>query len=386
MSNRIASGAVTTAALLFLAFGLTAGCSPKPATPAAAADSSKAKAFKVTDAQRARLQIVTLATANFRPTLEVTGTVAFNGDKSTQVLSAISGPVTRLIANLGTEVSPGEALAMVASPDFAAAVATYRKSEAALRNSARILKQDEQLFANDAIARSDLEQARTDNASATADREAAMLALYALGLDATTVAAIRDGQQAAPVESAIRSPIRGTVVERMINPGQQLQAGTTPTFTVADLATMWVIASVYTSDISLVTAGVPVDILTDVSPKPVSGRVDYVGAIVDPGTKATTVRIVADNPAQLLKRDMFVRMLVHSRTDRAGLLVPVAAVLRDDENLPFVFIAGADGTFARRRVTVGYRVTDRYEVTAGLAVGEKVVADGALFLQFAQSQ
>jgi cobalt-zinc-cadmium efflux system membrane fusion protein len=362
-----------------------AGCGAKPDAAIAAA-AEKPSAFKVTDEQRAKLRIVTLSKETFRPTLEVTGTVAFNGDKSTQVLSPVSGPVARIVVNLGANVTQGEPLALVASPDFAVDVATYRKAETSLRNTARILKLDEQLFANDALARSDLDQARSDNAGAEADRDAAMLALRSLGLDDPTINSIRDGQRTAPVQGTIVAPIPGTVVEKLINPGQLLAAGSTPAFTVADLTSMWVIASVYATDIPLVTKGVDVDILTDASPKPVHGFVDYVAPIVDPGTKATTVRIVAENSAQLLKRDMFVRMIVHSRQERSGLLVPVASVLRDDDNLPFVFVSNAEGAFVRRRVTLGYRVADRYEILTGLAAGEKVVADGALFVQFAESQ
>ncbi len=200
------------------------------------------------------------------------------------------------------------------------------------------------------------------------------------------VNAIRDGKSTAPVQGTIVAPIPGIVVEQLINPGQLLAAGTTPAFTVADVSSMWVIASVYATDIPLVSKGVHVDILTDASTKPVAGVVDYVAPIVDPGTKATTVRIVAENPGQLLKRDMFVRLLVHSRQEHTGLLVPVAAVLRDDDNLPFVFVSDASGAFVRRRVTLGYRVGERYEIPTGLAVGDKVVGDGALFIQFAENQ
>src|SRR5207247_8572449 len=97
---------------------LVAGCSAKPAdtnVPVAA----KASGFRVTDEQRKRLRIVTVARSTFQPTLEVTGTVAFNADQSTQVLSPISGPVARLLVNPGAVVSAGQALATVSSPDFA---------------------------------------------------------------------------------------------------------------------------------------------------------------------------------------------------------------------------------------------------------------------------
>ena len=64
----------------------------------------------------------------------------------------------------------------------------------------------------------------------------------------------------------------------------------------------------------------------------------------------------------------------------------MSAILRDDENLPFVYVVQPDGSFARAHVTLGYRDGDRYEITAGLNAGDQIVVDGALFVQFMQSQ
>jgi membrane fusion protein, heavy metal efflux system len=97
-------------------------------------------------------------------------------------------------------------------------------------------------------------------------------------------------------------------------------------------------------------------------------------------------RIVAPNPGDLLKKQMFVDVSIESGRVSTGLLVPVSAVLRDDENLPFVYLALPDGSFARRHVTLGYRDSQNYDVTSGLESRYKVVANGALFLQFMQSQ
>jgi cobalt-zinc-cadmium efflux system membrane fusion protein len=69
-----------------------------------------------------------------------------------------------------------------------------------------------------------------------------------------------------------------------------------------------------------------------------------------------------------------------------GLLVPSTSVLRDEENLPFVYVSAPNGSFDRRQITLGSRVGDSYEVTSGIKSGDKVVAEGALFLQFAESQ
>ena len=83
---------------------------------------------------------------------------------------------------------------------------------------------------------------------------------------------------------------------------------------------------------------------------------------------------------------MYVRVLIHSQHEQTGLLIPVAAILRDDENLPFVYLEQSDGSFARRHVALGYRDGDRYEITSGLKAGEKVVVEGGIFVRFIQSQ
>ena len=80
------------------------------------------------------------------------------------------------------------------------------------------------------------------------------------------------------------------------------------------------------------------------------------------------------------------RVGIHSHRESRGILAPVSAILRDDENLPFLFVANSDGTFDRRRITTGSQVGDRIEVATGLRAGEQIVIQGGLFMQFAQSQ
>lgn len=351
--------------------------------PADAGDAKAATAspsnLTLTPAQQSRIHVVTASPTSFQPTIETTGTVAFNGDRSTQVLSPVSGPVTRLIVQPGAYVSKGAPLATVSSPDFASAIAAYRKAAQNATNLQRIAAQNEQLFKTDAISRREVEQAQTDAAGAIADREAAVEQLRALGIDP---AGLSGSGNAAAV---IRAPISGTLVERLITPGQLLQAGATPAFTIADLSSVWVMANVFESDLASVRKGESVAVSSDVSPTPFTGVVDYVAALVDSSTRATSVRVVVNNRGDLLKRDMYVRVAIRGETPRTAILVPEAAVLRDDENLPFVFVASGSG-YARRRIVVGSHVGGSYEVRSGLNAGDRVVAEGSLFLQFAESQ
>ncbi len=364
---------------------IVAACSSRAPAPAVTHRPTAAANFTLTDVQRQRIHVEAADSTRFTPTVHATGTVAFNGDRSTPVLSAISGPVSRILVTTGARVARGAPLAEVASPDFADAVAAYQKAQTALRNAARIATLDAQLFANDAIARSDLDQARADSASAYADREAAVEQMVSLGVDTSTINAIREGKPVAAAAGIIRAPIAGVVVEKLINPGQLISGGATQCFTIADLSTVWVMANVFESDLAAVAPGEHA-VVTTAAGDSFPGRVAYVGALVDPTTRATAVRVVAENHGDALKRDMYVNVAIQSTRARAGLLVPVSAVLRDDNNLPFAFVAQADGSFERRHVSVGSRVGERYEITGGLAAGERIVTDGALFLQFAASQ
>jgi membrane fusion protein, heavy metal efflux system len=177
----------------------------------------------------------------------------------------------------------------------------------------------------------------------------------------------------------IRSPISGTVVEKLVTPGQLLQAAT-PAFTVADLSSVWVMANVFETDLPAVHAGDTADIITG-SGQTLTGRVDYIAALVDPNTRAVSVRLDVPNPGEVLKRDLYVRVQLHSQVPVKGILVPVSSVLRDDENLPFVFVTKPDGSFERRRVDLASRLGDRQEIRSGLTAGESIVVEGGLFLQ-----
>jgi membrane fusion protein, heavy metal efflux system len=336
-------------------------------------------------AQRAKIHTETIQPSTFRRTIQTSGTVSFDADQATTVLAPVSGPVSKLVVPLGAKVKAGDVLATAASPDYATAISTYRKALTTATNARRIADLAEQLSHNN-LSRKEVEQAQTDAANAEADRDAALEELYSLGVDAPTVRAIQDNQPLTNLTGSIRSPLAGTVVEKLITPGQLLQAGTTPCFTVADLSQVWVMANIFESDIGAVQEGDPAEIITSAWLTNIAGRVDYISAIVDPNTRAIGVRVVANNPQDILKKQMYVRVLLHSRREQTGLLAPVSAVLRDEENLPFVYLANPDGSYSRRRLTLGSRVGDRYETTSGLAAGDKVVIEGGLFLQFLQSQ
>ena len=340
----------------------------------------------LTAAQRQNIQLYTVATSRFRRTLETTAAIDFDDDQATSVLAPFSGPVAKLLVSQGDEVGKGQPLAIVDSPDFAAAVTAYQKAVATARTDRRVAAFDQDLVQHNGVSQREYEQAQTDAVNAEADREAALRALVSLNVPPQAIEAINQGRPVSDPGGMIRSPVAGTVVEKLITPGELLQSGTTPCFTVANLSRVWVMARLFGSDLAAVSVGDPAEVVTGVDAHNFPGTVDKISALVDPDTRAVEVRVVAENPRHALRKGMYVRVLIHSRSETDGTLIPISAVLRDDENLPFVYVADSDRSFARRQITLGARVEDQYEVAAGLRAGDRVVVAGGLFVQFMQSQ
>ena len=351
---------------------MLAGCSSSPdqssATPAVAN-------VRLTKAQLAHIQLYTVVPVGYRQKIEAPGTVDFDNDQATSVVSPFTGPVTRIFVAQGQHVSKGQPLAMVASADVANAVAAYRKAAVASANARRVAAADRDLAAHNGISEREAAQAQTDAASAEADRVAAAQALATLGAG-----------PGSGLNGIIRAPVSGVIADKTVTPGQLLQAGSSTAFTVANLSQVWVLAQVVPDDLSKVGAGDAATIDPGNGTGPFHGTVQNIGSTVDPNTRAIVARVVAPNPGGLLKKQMYVDVSIESGRVSTGLLVPVSAILHDDENLPFVYVALPDGSFARRHVTLGYRDSQNEEVTSGLASGDRIVSNGALFLQFMQSQ
>jgi cobalt-zinc-cadmium efflux system membrane fusion protein len=376
--------ALGTTLAAMAAIMLGAGCSSK--NDDSQASSAKAGNVTLTAAQRQHIQLYTVETSKFRKTVEAAGAVDFDNDQATSVLAPFSGPVSRLVVALGQQVKKGDPLAEVDSPDFAEAIGTYRKALATAKTDRRLADLDKDLIEHHGVSAREAAQAETDAVNAEADRDAALQALVSLNVNPQTIKDIQEGRPILRPAGIIRSPITGTVVEKLITPGELLAAGTTPCFTVANLSRVWVMAQVFGSDLASISLGDSADVITGIDAKNFSGRVDNISALVDPDTRSVIVRVVAENTDNFLKKQMYVRVRIQAHRESAGLLVPVSAILRDDENLPFVYLTQPDGSFARRHVTLSYRAGDQFDIAAGLNAGNQIVIDGGLFVQFMQTQ
>jgi membrane fusion protein, heavy metal efflux system len=347
------------------------------------AKADTAELFTVPKEQMAHLEIVATEKGPLPRTLRLAGAVAYDAFQTTPVFAAIGGPVREILVAPGQFVQAGQPLLTVTSPDYSAARSAYIKARDAFALAEKLFTRSKDLYAHGAISEADLQQAESNQTQAHADMESSADALRALGLK-DPEALIR-----APVKSTaeipIPAPVTGEIVERLVGPGQLLQGGATQCFTISNTNTVWVLVSVYQSDLPFVHLGDLVEINTDTYPELFHGKISYLAPALDPNTRTLQARIVTQNPGKKLKKDLYVTALVKAGTIPDAITVPEAAVLRGTENQPFVYVQVSANQFARRVVTLGLSNKGRMQILSGLKEGEKVVGDGSLFLQFKNS-
>jgi cobalt-zinc-cadmium efflux system membrane fusion protein len=363
---------------LLAAAGCGGGQGAMTSFSAAERPGDRAALFTLAENQMARIQIYPVETAPLARILRLTGTVAYNGFQTTPVITQVGGPVSRILVTPGQQVKAGEPLLYVASPDFSLLRSGYIKAKDAFELADKIDKRAKDLYQHGAIALADVEQADSGRAQAQADLEAAEQAIRIVGISDPEDFITRP----ATAEIALMSPGAGEIVERLCNQGQLLQAGATQCFTLSDMSRVWVLVNIYQNDIAYVKVGDAVTISNETYPGAVSGTIQYIAPSLDPTTRTLQARIESANPGERLKKDMYVTAEVQAGTIPDAISVPDAAILRDAQNLPYVYLVAGNRQFAQRSITIGDSQGGTTHVLTGLQAGDRIVGDGSLFLQF----
>jgi cobalt-zinc-cadmium efflux system membrane fusion protein len=370
-------------ALVVAGLAALAGCgqSEKAGSDKYSKNSDNAELFSIPQDQMSHVQLVTVQPSTLARTLRLPGTVAFNSFRTTPVITQVSGPVSRVVVAPGQKVHRGQPMLYVASPDFSQLRTNYLKARDVNDLAQKTYNRAKDLYDHHAIAVKDLEQAESAAVQAGGDLSSAEAALKVMGISNPEALA-----KAPPsFEVPVLAPIAGEVVEQDVSAGQLLQPGNTQCFMISDTSNVWVLVNVYQQDLPYVRTGDAVTIRTDSYSDAFQGRISYVAASLDPSTRTLQARIQTNNPGQKLKKDMYVTASVQAGTIKDAITVPDSAVLRDSENQPFVYVAVSPNQFGRRPVTLGESQKGQTQITSGLKAGERVIGDGSLFLQFANS-
>lgn len=294
--------------------------------------------------------------------------VAYDERRLAKLGPPVSGRVGSVKVVPGDQVKSGSILLTLQAPDIAGAQAQVAQAKSARATAERTAERTALLVKEGAGSEAEhqrseaaLEQARNEEQRAIAAMNAIGGANGANGFD-------------------LKTPIAGTIVERNVTVGTQVHADQDqPLIVVADLSTVWVQADVYEQDLKDVHVGddVTVEILAQ-SDKRFPAKINYVGEVVDPQTRAVRARIELDNSERALRPGMFARVEVRG-TSTATAEVPTSALVARRDQF-YVFTQNADGAFTEREVRLGRQHGEHTTILGGLSPGDHVVTEGAVLL------
>ncbi len=305
-------------------------------------------------------------------TLTVTGVVNPDVSRNVPVISLASGRVVDIRARLGDQVKKGQLLMRVQSADISAAFSDYQKSVNDERLARTQLERAKILYDRGAIAQKDLEVAEDAEQNAKADLEAKADRLRVLGVN-------KDHPSGSGIVDVV-APVSGVITDQQVTNAAGVQALSGPNpFTISDLSYVWILCDVHENELSNIRLGDYADIHLNAYPDQLlKGRIDNIGAVLDPNIRTAKVRLQVQNPG-MLRVGMFATATFYGKNAESRAAIPATAILHLHDR-DWVFMPTGDGHFQRVEVTAGATLSgNMQEIIAGLRPGQQVISNALEF-------
>jgi cobalt-zinc-cadmium efflux system membrane fusion protein len=343
-----------------------------PATESSARLSSDTLRFDLNAPQLTFLRIEPVQAFSVPLAEPFNARVAYDDNRTARVFSPVAGRVVRIVAEAGQRVKAGDPLLWIDAPDYAEAVADVTKADADLRNKQAVFDRAQLVYEAQGISRKDLQEAEADWRAADAEAQRARARLQNLGTP----------NAAAGGRFVLRAPIDGSVSERKVNAGSEVQTDADdPLFVITDPSHLWVLVDLPERQLGSMQVGQAIAIQVDAYPdETFPGTVVVVGGALDAVTRRVQVLCAVENPEPYkLLPEMFARVTPAAATQQTLPRVPNAAVFTQGL-YSYLFVETAPGMLQRRRVTPDRQGTQYTWIRDGLQAGERIVTTGALLL------
>jgi cobalt-zinc-cadmium efflux system membrane fusion protein len=358
--------------------------SAKAATDAGRAVSNNpdtGQSIELTEKDAAAIKPMPVGEREFPIEKTAVGSIDFNQDMTVQVFTPYQGRIASLFAKLGDNVTNGQTLFTIDSPDLVQASSTLISAAGVLELTTRNLARLQGLYQTRSISQKDLEQAASDQQTAEGALRGARDAVRLFGKTDADMDRMIKERRVDPI-LIVRSPVSGRISARNAAPGLYVQPGNPPApYSVADVSTMWMLANVPETDVTAFRLGQPVRVTVSAYPDHAfDGRITTIGLTVDPNTRRVLVRSEIQDPRHELWAGMFATFVIQTGDPVRSLAVPFAGVAREGDGTMVVWVTTDGRRFTKRTVKIGLQHDGHHQILEGLQPGEEVATDGALFL------
>jgi cobalt-zinc-cadmium efflux system membrane fusion protein len=310
------------------------------------------------------------------------GRVEANERQVSRIGATVTGRVTKVLAELGDVVRPGQVLAQVSSPELTTAQLAFLRAQSNQALAERAVDRARQLIQADVIGSAELLRRESELSIARAEKRAAEDQLRLAGLPSDAIEKLGTTGALHP-EAGVITHLGGVVVERKVSQGQVVQTGE-QLFTVADLSKVWVVGSLPEQAARSVYRGQTVEIEVPAIDRKMSGRVVFVSDTIQPETRTVTVRTELENRSRELKPQMLANMRLASAAQKM-VVIPDAAVVREGDK-DHVFVEIGANTYRLVPVELAPTTNHQRPVLKGLHEGDTIVVDGGFHLNNDRAQ
>jgi len=308
---------------------------------------------------------------NFSAKFSAVGTVRPVAGKIAEIAPPFEGRIVKSYVRLGQKVAAGSTVFEFNSSEFYEATKAYFVARSANELAQKIYNRQKELFSNGVAAQKDLEQAHNEAIMADQEFEQAKATLSIFNIDP---ASLKMGQP-----SKVVSPIAGEVIQSNIVVGSYIKEDAEPLIMIADLSHVWIVAQVKEKYSGAIKPGDSVQVVTNVNPDEIiSGKVCYIGAMLDEETRSLEVIVECDNPDKELKLGMFCEVNFSGSLVKA-IILPSTAIMKEQDN-DFVLIEETKGKYIRRKVESETVSLDNVIIKKGIEEDENVVVKGGIYL------
>lgn len=295
--------------------------------------------------------IIGNADANEGATLKLNGKIQANETKSASLVTHIPGRIEKLyVSYTGEQVNKGQKIATIYSPELITAQKELLEAKKIQDISPGLLT----------AAKNKLKYWKIGEQAIQ---------------DILTSGTIRENFN-------IYADHSGVVNQKRVSVGDYLSTGEV-LFDVQNLYSLWALFDVYENDLSQVKTGRNIYFTTPSAlNKRFKAKITFVNPVIDPNTRAATIRAEVSNTTGKLKPEMFITGELQTSKKSDNLTVPKSAVLwTGQRSVVYVKIPDTDiPSFEYREIEIADATASGYAVVSGLAYGEEVVTNGAFVI------
>lgn len=319
---------------------------------------------------------ITTVRAAYRPLQSLhsaMGKVLAPQTRMAKVSYAFPARIAAIHVQIGDWVEKGQRVLTVQSEEVGRAKSEYYKAVADLELARSSYERERRLFGRGVGAQKNALASEVQFKVAQTNLDAAEKRLHVLGFSEADVKAMAESHQINP-EIALFAPISGKVIEQKAVLGSMADENA-ELMTIMDPSVLWVDAEIFERDIGRIRIGQDVRVSVPAWPGEIfTGKVSYIGDLLNQETRTVTVRTEVQNRGFKLKPGMFADVIISLNGSQKLLAVPAEALL-DDRNQKIVFVKEG-GRYIPRVVDAGQVQNGFCAISSGLQEGEEVVVKG----------